>query len=43
MHKSSIAFKNNIPYISIDGELHAPFAYTAYFEERGEYADFSEK
>lgn len=43
MHKSSIAFKNNIPYISIDGELYAPFAYTAYFEERGEYADFSEK
>ena len=42
MHKSSISFKNNIPYISIDGELHAPFAYTAYFEERGEYADFSE-
>ncbi len=43
MHKSSIVSCNNKPYISIDGELHSPFAYTAYFEEKGEYADFSEK
>ena len=28
------------PYIKIDGELHAPLAYTAYFEECAEYSDF---
>ena len=40
MLKSNIEFKNGTPYICIDGVLHAPLAYTTYFEERGEYADF---
>lgn len=40
MLKSQIRFKNNKPYICIDGRLHAPFAYTTYFEECGEYSDF---
>ena len=37
---SSIEFRHGRPYINIDGELHAPLAYTAYFEERAEYSDF---
>ncbi len=40
MLKSHIKFKNNRPYICIDGKLHAPLAYTTYFEECGEYSDF---
>lgn len=38
--KSEIKFKNGKPYISVNGELHAPLAYTTYFEEKGEYSDF---
>ena len=41
MLKSQIAFKNGIPCLQIDGTLHAPLAYTTYFEERGEYSDFA--
>ena len=41
MLKSHIAFKNGIPCLQIDGTLHAPLAYTTYFEERGEYSDFA--
>ncbi len=37
---SYIAFKNSKPFICVDGELHAPLAYTTYFEEKGEYSDF---
>ncbi len=40
MIKSKIGFKNNKPYISIDGKPYSPLAYTTYFEERGEYSDF---
>ncbi len=38
--KSYVKFKNNKPYIDVDGKLHAPLAYTTYFEERSEHADF---
>ena len=38
--KSCIVFKNNKPYISVDGKLFSPLAYTTYFEEKGEYSDF---
>ena len=38
--KSYIKFNNGRPYICIDGKLHAPFAYTTYFEECGQYSDF---
>lgn len=38
--KSSVEFKNGKPYISIDGVLHYPLAYTTYFEECGEFSDF---
>ncbi len=37
---STIEFRHGRPYIKIDGELYAPLAYTAYFEERAEYSDF---
>ncbi|MBR4050891.1 MAG: hypothetical protein IKK09_10390 [Clostridia bacterium] len=37
---SSIEFQHGRPYIKIDGELYAPLAYTAYFEECAEYSDF---
>ncbi len=37
---SSVEFKNDKPYISINGELHYPLAYTTYFEECGEFSDF---
>ncbi len=40
MLKSKIEFKNGKPYICINGALHAPLAYTTYFEELGEYSDF---
>ena len=38
--KSHIEFENGKPYISIDGKLCSPLAYTTYFEELGEYSDF---
>lgn len=38
--KSQIEFRNEKPYISIDGKLHSPLAYTTYFEECGEFSDF---
>ena len=37
---SSVEFKNGKPYISIDGALLYPLAYTTYFEELGEFSDF---
>ncbi|MBR4287385.1 MAG: hypothetical protein IKT55_06755 [Clostridia bacterium] len=37
---SSVEFKNDRPYISIDGTSHYPLAYTTYFEECGEFSDF---
>ena len=37
---STIEFKNEKPYIAIDGALHYPLAYTTYFEESGEFSDF---
>ncbi len=37
---SFIEFKKWKPYISIDGALYYPLAYTTYFEERGEFSDF---
>ena len=37
---SSVEFKNGKPFISIDGVLHYPLAYTTYFEECGEFSDF---
>lgn len=37
---SLIEIKNGKPYISIDGALHYPLAYTTYFEECGEFSDF---
>ncbi len=38
--KTQINVKNGKPFISVNGNLHAPFAYTTYFEECGEYSDF---
>ncbi len=40
MLKSHIEFKNDKPFISVNGELHSPLAYTTYFEECGEFSDF---
>ncbi len=40
MIKSHIEFKNERPFICINGKLHAPLAYTTYFEECGEFDDF---
>ena len=40
MIKSYIEFKNEKPFININGELHYPLAYTTYFDECGEYSDF---
>ena len=37
---SVVEYKNGRPYISIDGKLHYPLAYTTYFEECGEFSDF---
>ncbi len=37
---SFIEFKNGKAYISVNGALHYPLAYTTYFEERGEFCDF---
>ena len=43
MLKSHIEFKNGKPFISVNGELHSPIAYTTYFEECGEFTDFIER
>ena len=40
MLKTHIESKNGKPFISINGELHTPLAYTSYFEEKGEFSDF---
>ena len=37
---SSVELRNGKPYISIDGALYYPLAYTTYFEECGEFSDF---
>ena len=42
MLKSHIEFVNEKPFININGKLHYPLAYTTYFEECAEYADFVE-
>ncbi len=41
MLKSKIEFTNGKPMIIIDGTPHFPLAYTAYFDECGEWADFA--
>lgn len=38
--RSEIKFINGKPYIIIDKKIHSPLAYTTYFEECGEFADF---
>ena len=40
MLKSKITFVDNKPFIEINGNLHAPLAYTTYFDECGEWSDF---
>ncbi len=40
MIESHIEFINGKPFISVNGELHYPLAYTTYFEECGEFQDF---
>ncbi len=40
MLKSHIEFCKNRPFVAINGELYYPLAYTTYFEECAEYADF---
>lgn len=40
MLKSHIEFENGKPFISVNGELHSPLAYTTYFDECGEFSDF---
>lgn len=40
MIKSHIEFINGKPFVSVNGELHYPLAYTTYFEECGEFQDF---
>ena len=40
MLKSHIEFHNGKPFISVNGELLSPLAYTTYFEEKGEFSDF---
>ncbi len=40
MLKSKIIFKKGKPFISVDGELYSPMAYTTYFDECGEFSDF---
>lgn len=40
MLETHIEFKNSKPFISVNGELHSPLAYTTYFEECGEFSDF---
>ena len=33
MLKTKIEFRNGKPFVSVNGTLHAPVAYTTYFEE----------
>ncbi len=40
MLNSKIQFSNNRPILNIDGKFHPPLAYTTYFDECGEWADF---
>ena len=40
--KTNIEFKNGKPFISVNGELRYPFAYTTYFEECGSFEKFIE-
>ena len=42
MLKSHIEFINGKPFVNINGTLYYPLAYTTYFEECAEYADFVE-
>ncbi len=40
MLKTHIEYKNGKPFISVNGKLHYPLAYTTYFEECGKFSDF---
>lgn len=40
MLKSHIEFINGKPFVSVNGTLHYPLAYTTYFEECAEFSDF---
>ncbi len=40
MPSSHIEFINGKPFVSVNGDLHYPLAYTTYFEECGEFSDF---
>lgn len=40
MLKTRIEFCNGKPFISVDGELYPPLAYTTYFEECGTFSEF---
>ena len=40
MLKTEIKFRNGKPFVSVNSTLHAPVAYTTYFEERGNFAEF---
>ena len=40
MLKTNIEIKNGKPFISVNGEIYSPMAYTTYFDECGEYSDF---
>ncbi len=43
MLKTKIEFVNGNPMIDVNGSLHAPLAYTTYFDECGEWSDFIAK
>ncbi|MBE6755643.1 MAG: hypothetical protein E7555_04210 [Ruminococcaceae bacterium] len=43
MLRTKLEFNNGRPYISVNGRLYAPLAYTTYFEECGEFSDFIRK
>ena len=40
MLKTHIEYKNGKPFISVNGKLHYPLAYTTYFEECGRFSNF---
>ena len=40
MLKTHIEYENGKPFISVNGKLHYPLAYTTYFEECGKFSDF---
>ena len=40
MLHSSVEFSGGKPFVSVNGILHYPLAYTTYFHECGEYDDF---